>query len=45
VYTDVRFNATIEYSIQFRMEMRECIFSKGQSKRLWNELFKVSEII
>ena len=22
--------------------MRECIFNKGQSKRIWNELFKVS---
>ncbi len=28
-----------------RNEMRECIFSKGQSKRLWNELYKVSEIV
>lgn len=25
----------------FRSEMRECIFSKGQSKRIWNELYKV----
>jgi nuclear GTP-binding protein len=24
-----------------REEMRECIYSKGQSKRLWNELYKV----
>ena len=25
----------------YRTEMQECIFSKGQSKRLWNELYKV----
>ena len=25
-----------------RKEMRECIFNKGQSKRIWNELYKVS---
>ncbi len=25
----------------YRLEARECIFSKGQSKRLWNELYKV----
>lgn len=24
-----------------RTEMRECIFNKGQSKRIWNELYKV----
>ena len=25
----------------FRPETRECIFNKGQSKRIWNELYKV----
>jgi len=25
----------------YRAEMRECIFNKGQSKRIWNELYKV----
>ena len=25
----------------YKPEPRECIFSKGQSKRLWNELYKV----
>ena len=25
----------------YKPEARECIFSKGQSKRLWNELYKV----
>lgn len=25
----------------YRTETQECIFSKGQSKRLWNELYKV----
>ena len=24
--------------------MRECVFNKGQSKRIWNELYKVSEM-
>ena len=27
--------------VALRDEMRECIFNKGQSKRIWNELFKV----
>ena len=25
----------------YKPETRECIFSKGQSKRIWNELHKV----
>ncbi len=25
----------------YKLETRECIFSKGQSKRIWNELHKV----
>ena len=25
----------------FREEMRECIYNKGQSKRIWSELYKV----
>ena len=29
------------YCFVCRAEMRECIFNKGQSKRIWNELFKV----
>ena len=28
-------------SVESRSEMRECIFNKGQSKRIWNELYKV----
>ena len=28
-------------SLLSRREMRECIFNKGQSKRIWNELYKV----
>ena len=27
-----------------KKEMRECIFNKGQSKRLWNELYKVCKL-
>lgn len=25
--------------------MRECIFQKGQSKRIWNELYKVDRML
>lgn len=28
-------------SMHIRTEMRECIFNKGQSRRIWNELYKV----
>ena len=42
-YKEDEDNDIVREAPEARAEMRECVFSKGQSKRIWNELHKVCE--